>query len=121
MTSQVYIGAGAGFAGDRTDAAGPVVDALAKVAGPRFLMFETLAERTLALSQLERRRDPQRGYNPALDRFVGPVLGRCLRDKIKIVGNFGAANPPAAAARIRRSRASRVLLRHVSRSSRVTT
>src|SRR5437870_3106491 len=101
VTSAVAIGAGAGFAGDRTDAAGPVVDALAAFDGPRFLMFETLAERTLALSQLERRRDPTKGYNPALERFVGPVLERCLRHGIKIVGNFGAANPQAAAERIR--------------------
>ena len=100
MTSKVYIGGGAGFAGDRTDAAGPVVDALATLSGARFLMFETLAERTLALSQVERRRDPTRGYNPALDRFIGPVLARCLRDKIRIVGNFGAANPRGAAERI---------------------
>jgi hypothetical protein len=54
----------------------------------------------LALSQLERRRDPSRGYNPALERFVGPVLARCLADNIRIVGNFGAANPRAAALRI---------------------
>jgi hypothetical protein len=64
-------------------------------------MFEMLAERTLALSQLDRQRDPDRGFNPALDRFIGPVLARCLREKIRIVGNFGAANPAAAAARIR--------------------
>src|SRR6266849_4961722 len=100
MASRVAIGVGAGFAGDRTDAAGPVVDALANFPGPRYLMFETLAERTLALSQLDRRRDPQSGFNPALDRFIGPVLARCLQQRIKIVGNFGAANPRAAAARI---------------------
>jgi hypothetical protein len=100
MAATVFIGAGAGFAGDRTDAAGPVVQALARCDGPRFLMFETLAERTLALAQLERRRDPQRGYSPALERFVGPVLADCLRDNIRIVGNFGAANPRAAAERI---------------------
>jgi len=100
MAATVFIGAGAGFAGDRTDAAGPVADALAACPGLRFLMFETLAERTLALSQLDRQRDPDRGFSPALDRFVGPVLARCLRDKIRIVGNFGAANPAAAAARI---------------------
>lgn len=94
---KVFIGAGAGFAGDRTDAARPVVDALARLDGRRFLMFETLAERTLALSQLERRRDPSRGFNPALDKFVGPVLARCLRDGIRIIGNFGAANPRGAA------------------------
>ena len=100
MADKVFIGAGAGFAGDRTDAAGPVVDALAERDGARFLMFETLAERTLALSQLERGRDPARGYNPALDRFVGPVLAKCLRHGVRIVGNFGAANPAAAAKRI---------------------
>jgi hypothetical protein len=100
MNSVVAIGAGAGFAGDRTDAAGPVADALARFEGPRFLMFECLAERTLALAQLERRRDPSRGFNPALERFVGPVLGRCLRDNIRIVGNFGAANPRGAAERV---------------------
>jgi len=100
VASRVYIGGAAGFAGDRTDAAGPLVEALAKADGPRFLMFETLAERTLALSQLERRRDPARGYNPALDRFIAPVLARCLAEKIYIVGNFGAANPRAAALRI---------------------
>ena len=93
MTSRVYIGGAAGFAGDRTDAAGPLVEALAQADGQRFLMFETLAERTLALSQLERRRDPSRGYNPALDRFITPILARCLEEQIRIVGNFGAANP----------------------------
>ncbi|HXD46190.1 MAG TPA: acyclic terpene utilization AtuA family protein [Pseudolabrys sp.] len=100
MGQRVYIGGAAGFAGDRTDAAGPLVEALSKADGPRFLMFETLAERTLALSQLERRRDPARGYNPALERFITPILKRCLTANIRIVGNFGAANPKAAALRI---------------------
>jgi hypothetical protein len=100
MTPRVFIGAGAGFAGDRSDAAGPVVDALAKADGPRFLMYETLAERTLALCQLERRKDGGRGYSPALERMLRPVLARCLEGGIKIVGNFGAANPPAAGKRI---------------------
>jgi len=42
------IGCAAGFSGDRTDAAGPVVDALVAAGGPAALIFETLAERTLA-------------------------------------------------------------------------
>jgi acyclic terpene utilization AtuA family protein len=100
MTPRAFIGAGAGFAGDRSDAAVPVADALAKADGPRFLMYETLAERTLALCQLERRKDPARGHSPALERMLRPVLARCLADNIKIVGNFGAANPPAAGKRI---------------------
>src|SRR3954454_6167695 len=97
---RAFIGCGAGFAGDRTDAAGPVVETLAQCDGPRFIMFETLGERTLALAQLERRRNPVRGYNPQLERFVAPILRRCLADKIRIVGNFGTANPRAAAERI---------------------
>src|SRR5206468_8274569 len=100
MASKAFIGVGAGFAGDRTDAAGPVVDALATAQGPRFLMFETLAERTLALAQLDRQRDPKGGFSPALERFLAPVLARCLDHEIRIVGNFGAANPRAAAERI---------------------
>jgi hypothetical protein len=98
--TKVFIGAAAGFAGDRSDAGAPLVDALAAQSGPRFLMFETLAERTLALCQLERRQHPQRGYSPALERLLPPVLARCLSSGIRIVGNFGGANPPAAARRI---------------------
>ena len=49
--STVYIGCGAGFSGDRLDAAIPVVTTLSKKKGPKYLIFETLAERTLALAQ----------------------------------------------------------------------
>ncbi|MGZ4243004.1 MAG: acyclic terpene utilization AtuA family protein, partial [Solirubrobacteraceae bacterium] len=41
------IGCGAGFSGDRWDAAVPVVRTLVALGGPAVLMFETLAERTL--------------------------------------------------------------------------
>jgi hypothetical protein len=95
------IGCAAGFSGDRTDAAGPVVEALVAAGGPAALIFETLAERTLALAQLARRRDPSAGYEPLLDALLAPVLAPCLRHGIRIVGNFGAANPRGAALRIR--------------------
>jgi len=94
------IGCAAGFSGDRTDAAAPVVDALVAAGGPAFLIFETLAERTLALAQLARRVDPERGYEPLLDELLRPVLGRCLAHGIRIVSNFGAAHPRGAARRI---------------------
>ena len=94
------IGCGAGFSGDRWDAAVPVVRALAEAGGPAVLMFETLAERTLALAQLQRRTQPDAGWEPSLERFVRPVLADCLAAGIAIVGNFGAANPAGAAARI---------------------
>lgn len=95
----LLVGCGAGFSGDRTDAAGPVVRTLA-ARGGGYLIFETLAERTLALAQLARRRDPAGGYEPLLDRILAPILADCLAHRIRIVSNFGAANPPAAARRI---------------------
>ncbi|MCZ2495667.1 acyclic terpene utilization AtuA family protein [Xylophilus sp. Kf1] len=104
----LLIGCAAGFSGDRTDAAGPVVDTLiarlaAGPAGQRaFLIFETLAERTLALAQLRRRADPDAGYEPLLDAMLRPVLRRCLAHGIRIVGNFGAAHPEAAARHVLR-------------------
>src|SRR5512147_839721 len=94
------VGCAAGFSGDRTDAAGPVVEALAASGGPAVLIFETLAERTLALAQLARRQDPSAGYEPLLDELLRPVLARCLGAGIRIVSNFGAANPEGAARRI---------------------
>jgi Acyclic terpene utilisation family protein AtuA len=96
----VRIGCGAGFAGDRADASAAVIAELARCAGPRFLVFETLAERTLALCQLERRQNPERGYSPALERMLPPALGPCLANGIRIVGNFGGAHPSAAGARV---------------------
>ena len=92
------IGCAAGFSGDRTDAAIGVVEALVAAGGPAFLIFETLAERTLALAQLARRKDPDGGYEPLLVDMLRPVLARCLRHGIRIVSNFGAANPRGAGA-----------------------
>ncbi len=91
------IGCGAGFSGDRWDAAVPVVRTLVQQGGPAVLMYETLAERTLALAQLQRRQNPASGWEPSLERFLRPVLADCVRAGIRIVGNFGAANPRGAA------------------------
>jgi hypothetical protein len=100
MTQPLLVGAAAGFSGDRTDAAAPVVDTLVRLGGPAVLIFETLAERTLALAQLARQADPDGGYEPLLDELLAPVLARCLQHGIRIVSNFGAANPPGAGRRI---------------------
>ncbi len=94
------IGCAAGFSGDRTDAAGPIVDAMLAAGGPAVLIFETLAERTLALAQLARRSDPAGGYEPLLDELLRPILQRCMDGGIRIVSNFGAANPAGAASHI---------------------
>ena len=96
------IGCGAGFSGDRTDAAPPVVRTLIARGGPAALMFENLAERTLAHQQLTRRHQPDLGYEPLLEQELSPVLGDCLAHGIPIVGNFGAANPEGAAVAVQR-------------------
>jgi hypothetical protein len=101
MKETLRIGCAAGFSGDRTDAAAPVVETLVEAGGPAVLIFETLAERTLALAQLARQVDPRGGYEPLLDELLAPVLARCLEHGIRIVSNFGAANPRGAALRIR--------------------
>lgn len=95
------IGCAAGFGGDRTDVAGPVVDTLVARGRPGVLIFEVLAERTLALAQLDRRMNPDRGYAPLMEPMLRPVLRKCLDHGIPIVSNFGAANPRAAARRVR--------------------
>jgi hypothetical protein len=96
------IGNGAGFSGDRIDAPGPVVDTLIARGGPAALFFEVLGERTVALAQLEKRRDPARGYEPMLERLLEPILAKCAHHGIAIIGNFGAANPAGAARAIAR-------------------
>jgi len=89
----VHIGCGAGFAGDRFDAAVPVVKALTESKGERFLIYEVLAERTLAIAQRLRRENPDEGYSPFLDTYLPLVLADCRRNGIRIVTNMGAANP----------------------------
>ncbi|MEP7083396.1 MAG: acyclic terpene utilization AtuA family protein [Betaproteobacteria bacterium] len=100
-SNRLLIGCAAGFSGDRIDAAAPVVETLIARGGPAFLIFETLAERTLALAQLARRSHADAGYEPLLEALLRPILQRCLEHKIRIVSNFGAANPAGAARRIR--------------------
>src|SRR3954465_6233 len=91
------VGNGGGFSGDRVDAPIPVVRSLVRRGLPAALFFETLGERTVALAQLERRRDPELGYEPMLERLLAPILVDCVTHRIPILGNFGAANPLAAA------------------------
>src|SRR4051812_50048902 len=60
---QVRVGVGAGFSGDRLDAALPLVER----GEIGYLVFECLAERTIALAQKDRLRDASRGYHPFLE------------------------------------------------------
>ena len=100
MKKKVYLGCGAGFSGDRFDASLPIVKEFKKINAPKYLMFEVLAERTLAIAQQFRLKNPEEGYSPFLDSYIGPILDDCLENDIKIISNIGAANPIVAAKRI---------------------
>lgn len=62
-----------------------------------YVCFDTLAERTLASAQLRRRSDPTKGYDLMLGDRVGALIAPALERGTRILGNMGAANPPAAA------------------------
>ena len=92
----IRIGCGAGFSGDRIE---PAVE-LAEKGGIEYLVFECLAERTIALAQQSRLLDPAGGYDPLLVARMEAVLPLCRKNGIRIVTNMGAANPRAAAAQV---------------------
>lgn len=91
----VRIGTGAGYSGDRIE---PAVE-LAEHGALDYLVFECLAERTIALAQQVRRGNPALGYDPLLDARMRAVLPVAVRNRVRIVSNMGAANPLAAARR----------------------
>jgi len=93
---RIRLGAGAGFSGDRIE---PAVE-LAERGALNYLIFECLAERTIALAQQARRADPSRGYDPLLEPRMRAVLPICARNRVKIISNMGAANPLGAARRM---------------------
>jgi len=86
------MGAGAGYAGDRIP---PAVE-LAEKAALDYLVFECLAERTIALAQLQRSQDARLGFDGLLAARMRAVLPACVAQGVKIISNMGAANPLAA-------------------------
>lgn len=100
MSKTVHIGCGAGFMGDRFDASLAILSDMETRDGPKYLMFEVLAERTLAVALNVKRNDPSKGYSPYLDHYIRPALARAKSGGVTIVSNMGAANPVGAAARV---------------------
>ncbi|WP_335945523.1 acyclic terpene utilization AtuA family protein [Pseudomonas sp. G166] len=107
MTKTILVGCGAGFANDRPDAALRLAQDLAQRPGQRYIMLELLAERTLAEAQLRKGLDPLAGYSSRLFDFLEPMLEVCIEAGIPIITNGGAANPRAAAQRLRHTLAGR--------------
>jgi hypothetical protein len=89
----IRIGAGAGYSGDRIE---PAVE-LAEKGELDYLVFECLAERTIALAQQARMKDPAAGFDPLLAARMQAVLPICRAKNVKIITNMGAANPVSAA------------------------
>ncbi|MEQ7920350.1 acyclic terpene utilization AtuA family protein [Xanthomonas sp. WHRI 1810A] len=99
----IRIGSGAGYSGDRIE---PAVE-LAEYGELDYLVFECLAERTIALAQQSRLINPQAGFDPLLGermRRILPFVGKGAdgsRRRLRVITNMGAANPLSAAREIR--------------------
>lgn len=90
---KIRIGCGAGYAGDRIE---PAVE-VAQKGEIQYLVFECLAERTIAIGQQQKQQDPTKGYNELLADRMKAVLPVCVEKGIKIITNMGSANPRSAA------------------------
>jgi hypothetical protein len=90
---KIRIGSGAGYAGDRIE---PAVE-LMKKGNLDYIIFECLAERTIAIGQQKKLKDPSKGYNELLEHRMKQVVPLCKENKIRVITNMGSANPVAAA------------------------
>lgn len=92
----VRIGSGAGYGGDRVE---PALE-LIKKGNIDYIIFECLAERTIALAQKEKLVDKSKGYNPLLEYRFERILPLLKEHKVKIITNMGAANPVSAVEKV---------------------
>ena len=96
IQKKIRIGCGAGFSGDRIE---PAV-ILAEKGGLDYLVLECLAERTIALAQKRKIQNPDKGYDPLLEKRINTLLPLLVKNNICLITNMGAANPIAAAKKI---------------------
>jgi hypothetical protein len=66
-----------------------------------YLVLECLAERTIALAQKRKQLNPELGYDTFLERRMRKLLPTLSKNKICIITNMGAANPLAAAQKVK--------------------
>ena len=96
LPKKIRIGCGAGFSGDRIE---PAI-LLAEKGNLDYLVLECLAERTIGLAQKRKLENPEKGYDPLLERRLTPLLPLIVANKIRLITNMGAANPLAAARKV---------------------
>ena len=94
----IRIGGAAGFWGDSPDGARQLVAR----GGIDYLVFDYLAEITLALLARIRARKPDLGYVPDFVEVTAAVLPEVMARGIRVVSNGGGMNPRAAAAELAR-------------------
>ena len=93
---KIRIGGGAGFAGDRVDAAVVLIEK----GNLDYIIFECLAERTIGLAKQEMLKDPTKGYSRLLEYRMSQVLKPAKEHGVKIITNMGAVNPHAAVMKV---------------------
>lgn len=93
----IRIGSGAGYSDDRLE---PALDII-RHGSVDYIVFECLAERTIAIAQQRKMKNSDKGYDSLLEYRMEQVLPLCVENKVKVVTNMGAANPEAAAKMIK--------------------
>ena len=78
---KIRIGSGAGYAGDRIE---PAVELMEK-GNLDYIIFECLAERTVAIGQQDKEKDPSKGYNQLLDYRMEKILPLMAKNKVKVI------------------------------------
>ena len=91
----IRIGSGAGYAGDRLE---PSLELIEK-GNLDYISYECLAERTIAIGQEAKLKDPTKGYNGLLEHRMEKALPLCWKHHVKLITNMGSANPEAGAAK----------------------
>lgn len=89
---KIRIGCGAGCCKDRIE---PVEELLEK-GELDYLVFETLAERSFANQQAQKRDDNTKGFNDMLEVRMRRTLKQAVEKNVKIISNMGGANPSGA-------------------------
>lgn len=93
MMRSIRVGCAAGFWGDTREAAQQLVEK----GEIDYLVFDFLAEITMALLARIKAKKPDAGYVPDFVDSVAPLLPELMKRGIKIVSNGGGMNPQAAA------------------------
>lgn len=89
---KIRIGCGAGCSFDRIE---PAIELVEK-GSLDYIVFECLAERTIANDVQRKEKEKDKGYTPMLEERIRSILLQAKKNNIKIITNMGSANPEAA-------------------------